>query len=396
MAEHRRKKFPAVVKIVLIFFAAFLAFVILRMRTMEAELSFTPSYTLPQLPAVEITMPAEGQLAVAVNGKLIANENGNISETPRPIASTAKIITALMVMEEKPFSLEESGGQIVLSQSDYDRYAWYLANDGSTTAVAAGEIISEYDALSSMLIASSNNMADSLAIWAFSSLENYRNFANSKLKEWGLNNTTVGSDASGYSDNTTSTAADLAVLSYRLMQNPVLAKIVGTKTYIVPVAGILENTNQLLGQQGIVGVKTGYNGDVSGYCLLSAYNQGSNVVTLAYLGASTRQDSFKFTSIEVNYLQTNLTDTEFIKSGTPVGSYDAWWLEEQPVTSTQDLSALAWQASTNSASVDMQGASGTLSLEINGTQYSVPVSAGKLKEAPDLWQRFLHVFGWEV
>ena len=64
-------------------------------------------------------------------------------------------------------------------------------------------------------------------------------------------------DPSGYDDATVSTAADQVRVVDRAMRVPVFAAIVATPSAALPVAGVVHNTNTLLGHDGFVGVKTG-------------------------------------------------------------------------------------------------------------------------------------------
>src|SRR4029077_17665945 len=64
-------------------------------------------------------------------------------------------------------------------------------------------------------------------------------------------------DPSGYDDATESTAADQVRIVERAMRLPVFASIVATPSAILPVAGLVHNTDALLGHNGFVGVKTG-------------------------------------------------------------------------------------------------------------------------------------------
>ncbi len=397
MSVERRRKTPTIFKIVVVMLVAGLSFMIYRMATMDAELHFVSEYKLPDLPELMLPDFSSSKRAVAVNGRVIeqGDTGGTISgEEPQPIASTAKIITALMVMEKKPFLLGEKGEEITISQADYDIYSWYLQNNGSTTAIQIGEQISEYDALASMLIASSNNMADITAVWAFSSMNEYLDYANAKLAEWGLKNTVVKVDASGYSTETVSTAEDMAMLGDKVLKNPVLREIVGTKKYSVPVAGEITNTNGILGEQGIIGVKTGYNGAYSGYCLISGYEQGNNMVSLALLGAPTRSESFADSLELVSYMQENLKETKVASAGEEVGFYDAWWIEKQPIKVKEDFSVLGYKEASNKSEVLAD--TGKLVVEINGTKYDIDTEVSEFPKKPDLFQRFLHVFSWEI
>jgi D-alanyl-D-alanine carboxypeptidase (penicillin-binding protein 5/6) len=72
-------------------------------------------------------------------------------------------------------------------------------------------------------------------------------------------------DPSGYDDATVSTAADQLRIVDRAMRLPVFASIVATRSATLPVAGIVRNTDTLLGSHGFVGVKTGSD-DAAGGC----------------------------------------------------------------------------------------------------------------------------------
>jgi D-alanyl-D-alanine carboxypeptidase (penicillin-binding protein 5/6) len=72
-------------------------------------------------------------------------------------------------------------------------------------------------------------------------------------------------DPSGYDDATVSTAADQVRIVDRALRLPVFASIVATPRALLPVAGIVHNTNTLLGRDGFVGVKTGSD-DAAGGC----------------------------------------------------------------------------------------------------------------------------------
>src|SRR5712672_2803203 len=82
-------------------------------------------------------------------------------------------------------------------------------------------------------------------------------------------------DASGLDSSTTSTAADQVRLGMAAMQVPVLAAIVDMPTAVVPVAGTIRNTNTLLGQDGIAGLKTGSTQAAGGCILIAAWQEVS-------------------------------------------------------------------------------------------------------------------------
>jgi serine-type D-Ala-D-Ala carboxypeptidase (penicillin-binding protein 5/6) len=69
-------------------------------------------------------------------------------------------------------------------------------------------------------------------------------------------------------------------LGMAAMKVPALAGIVDMPTAVVPVAGVIHNTNKLLGQDGIVGVKTGSTQTAGGCLLVAAWSQPGRHKTL--------------------------------------------------------------------------------------------------------------------
>ncbi len=383
-----------------------IGFIFIRMATFDTDLQPELTYQLPEFASFDgLSDINYGQWAVTIDGQPVASHN-NTSEPTQPTASTIKMILALAVMREKPFNLGESGETITINQEFYDIYNWYATHNGSNSAVEIGEQIDEYDALASVLLVSSNNMADTLAIWAFGSLDNYRDYASQMLQEWGITNTTIGTDASGYDPSTTSSASDLAKIGHKLLENPVLAQIVGLRSHAVPVVGTLTNSNGLLGQHGIIGIKTGFIGEESGYCLITGYQEGEHIITTALLGAPDRATSFSDSDELVVATQTAAPLATLVTAGQTVGYYHPWWSEAIPITSDDDFIELGY--ATNNTSVNLSipinsaevtsdtKATGALALKFDDNTYNAPISTPDFATKPSLLQRFLHVFGWHA
>ena len=371
---------------------AFLTWFVVSIVTMDTELKLVVDYSLPSGNNLNGTSQVDyGNYAVAIDGLVVDKKNDDV----QPTASTAKMISALAVMREKPFNLGESGETITITNDFYDLYAWYYNNNGSNTRVEVGEEISEYDALASALLASSNNMADTLAIWAFGSLENYQKYATDMLHEMGITNTEIGPDASGYNAGTTSTAEDLAKIGYYVLKEPVLAEIVGTKYHDVPVAGTITNTNGLLGENRINGIKTGYIGDASGYCLISGYDEGGHIITVALLGAPTRRTSFDDSLDIIKKLQSAIKSEQILGQDQTVAHYESWWSEDMPIQTDSPISILNWDTEQKSFDVLMDGEKGSLAIRVGNSDYGTNVTAKNYQGAPTLLDRIKHVFGWK-
>lgn len=211
--------------------------------------------------------PGYGRAAYGVkdNGVLAASQS---EEQPVPVASLAKVITALAVLEKKPLEPGEQGPMITLNEQDVASYNEHLSRNGSVVPVLAGEQISQYQAMQAVLMSSSNNLSDSLARWAFGSIENYTAYANEMAKHHGLQKTHIA-DASGFSAQTTSTASDMVQFGILYMQNPVLRQIAIEPNATIPVAGTIPNYNSALNKDSLIGIKVG-NTDEAGRCFMLA------------------------------------------------------------------------------------------------------------------------------
>lgn len=225
------------------------------------------NHSLTNMP-LNINWPSGVEAAISVDGYSFISTTGNF--TPTPTASVAKLITSLVVLDKYPLSVGQQGNVLTISQNDVDIYYEYYKADGSTSPVKLNEKISQFELLESMLIPSSDNAADSLAIWAYGSLANYSVEANKYLKAHNINETTVGSDASGLSPDTVSTPSDLIKIANLVEKNPVLMQIVGMKYADLPVAGRMYNYNSLIGKDGINGIKTGNSDEAGGVLLTSS------------------------------------------------------------------------------------------------------------------------------
>lgn len=229
--------------------------------------------------------PNSGESAIGVVGHGVLATSG--SQTDRPTASTAKLIAALTVLNKYPLQPGQSGPLLTMSRNDLAILRTYANLNGSRIGrMGVGEQLSEYQMLEAMMLPSADNMADSLAIWAYGSLPAYQAAANQYLTNHNINDTHVGVDASGLDPSTVSTAHDLVLLGEAAMQNAVLAGIVAKPSVSgFPLVGTITNTNTLLGQNGIVGVKTGNSDQAGGVFVFAANYNDANGQELTVVGA---------------------------------------------------------------------------------------------------------------
>ena len=157
-----------------------------------------------------IVWPAYGQSAYGVVGYGVVGTSVE-QQQPVPIASLAKTITALAVLQKKPLEPGQTGPVITITAADAALYNVYLNKGGAVAHVEVGQQLSQYDAMQIMLLHSANNVTQNLAVWAFGSEEAYTAYANTMVKKMGLKNTNVA-DATGFSSQTVSTAPNITSL----------------------------------------------------------------------------------------------------------------------------------------------------------------------------------------
>jgi serine-type D-Ala-D-Ala carboxypeptidase (penicillin-binding protein 5/6) len=205
--------------------------------------------------------PADGQAAVQIGQSPV---QAGPNQHAAAIASVAKVMTAYLVLRHHPLRPGEDGPTITLNDADVADTDRRRGQRESLVSIAAGEQLTERQALQALLLPSANNIAAVLARWDAGSTERFVARMNAAARSLGMTHTRY-TDPSGYDDATVSTAADQVRVVDRAMRLPVFASIVATPSATLPVAGTVHNTNTLLGHNGFVGVKTGSD-DAAGGC----------------------------------------------------------------------------------------------------------------------------------
>lgn len=359
----------------------------------------------PVVPAqVRVTLPwpAEGQAAIGADGYgLLASNN---EQKPAPTASIAKLIAAMAILEKKPMQAGSHGPQIPITAADVSIYEQYVARDGAVVPVTAGTSISQYQALQAMLLPSSNNIADTTAIWAFGSLQNYTDYANQMVKRLGMTQTTVGSDASGFSPSTLSTASDLIRLGDAALDHPALSEIVGQREATFPGFGTIQNVNNQLGVSGIRGIKTG-NTDEAGGCYLAAADilaEGKKITVITVImGSSSRPQAMRDSIPLITAAPKQFRTVRLVEAGQSVGTVAAPWGSTSQVVADKDMSVVAWVGSAlspraSAASLEAPAAAGSgagrLFLSYAGQDYATDLTTKTTVDPPTLWWRLRNLF----
>lgn len=350
-----------------------------------------------------LAWPTYGQAAVGAEGYGVLATHG--TQKAVPTASTAKMMLALAVLKVQPLEPGQTFKPIItLTQHDVDIYNDFVAKDGSVALVQAGEQISEYQALQALLLPSANNMADSLAIWAFGSISNYTTYANNLASQLGLSSLHVD-DPSGFSPLTVSDAQDLAQLSLLAMQNPVFAEIVAQPSATIPVAGTIYNVNGLLGKDNIVGVKTGNTDQAGGVFVVAATREinGKTLTVVAVVMGGPNLDRAMLDSVPlVTSARKNFVSQTLLPKDSVAGSYTVPWSGHKiPLTTTTDLSLIVWKGApvtTTStlqnmvAPLDKGATVGSITTKTTGASDKVSIVAAESIHSPSVWWRLTHPF----
>jgi D-alanyl-D-alanine carboxypeptidase (penicillin-binding protein 5/6) len=228
-----------------------------------AALSVSPSAQA----SARFPWPEAGQTAVSIDGARNIKTAGPV-DTAQPIASVAKVMTAYVVLTDHPLQEREQGPVITVSAADAADYQHAVRTGESAAAVRAGERITERQALQAMLLPSANNVARTLARWDAGSVRAFADRENQTAARLGMAHSRY-TDPSGPQPSTVSTAPDQLRLARAALELPSFAQIVAERRADLPVAGAVHNTNQLLGHDGVIGVKTGYTSH-SGACMVFA------------------------------------------------------------------------------------------------------------------------------
>ncbi len=221
-----------------------------------------------QLPAVSAPAILLGD---STTGQILATV---APHDARAMASTTKIMTALLVLERA-------------NLSDAVTVPPEALIGGSTMNLSAGEVLSVEQLLWGLLINSGNDAALTLAIHLAGSETGFVALMNERAAQLGMANTHFanphGLDAPGH----VSSAYDLWLVTQAALQYPLFRQIVATPS--ITIAGHpLLNTNELLTTlPGADGVKTGTT-DLAGQCLVASVSDDAHRTVAVILGSGDR------------------------------------------------------------------------------------------------------------
>jgi D-alanyl-D-alanine carboxypeptidase (penicillin-binding protein 5/6) len=204
-------------------------------------------------------------------GNIVWSKNQDL---PLPPASTAKILTAVIVLERS---------------RPADIVTIVPLNARPTGRLAPGERLTVGQLLYALLLESDNDAAVTLARHAAGSAKASAALMNQKARQLGALRSRFANPTGLPELDQQTTARDLAVITRAALRIPEFRKVVATKSYRWQgkrSQGLLKNSNRLLGSyDGAIGVKTGSTRE-AGFCLVAAAERGDRTFIAVILGST--------------------------------------------------------------------------------------------------------------
>jgi len=208
-----------------------------------------------------LPFPAVGESAVSI--PTYGVEYSSKVQTSVPIASLTKMMTALVVLRDHPLTPTEPGPTVTITGAEVSNYRADTRTDQSSIPIVKGEVLTERQLLDGLLVHSANDFATVLALYDAGSVAAMVARMNATAASMQLLSSHFY-DVSGFDPRSVSSANDLIKLAARDMAIPVFAAIVRQTSVVEPDAGVESTYTPLLGQQGVVGIKTGYTSQAGG------------------------------------------------------------------------------------------------------------------------------------
>ena len=341
---------------------------------------------------------ADDYLGPAASGVFSASGSADAQS----IASIAKLITALVILDAKPLaSADDPGPTITFGKAAHDLYDKYYVMGATVARMPTGTTMSQRDALATMLIPSACNYAEATSTWAFGSQRAFLEATRRWLDAHGLSGTTIV-EPTGIDPRNTSTPADLIAIGKLAAANATIAKIASTRSLEVPVIGTITNTNSVLGMGGITGLKTGNLGQGAFNLLYTAsftVAPGKQLdVTGIVLGGLSRDSVGLSVVALLDSIRAGFHDVALAEAGQQVGTYSTPWgasarlvLADAPSIFTWSDTPIEVSMTTTAPETYEDGAIvGEVTWTAGPHTASAPVEIDGTIEPPDEWWRLTH------
>lgn len=270
-------------------------------------------------------------------GKILYEKSAYEKRAP---ASTTKIMTALLALEH----CKTTDVAIVTSEAITSVPSGY-----STDLLKMGEELTIKDLLYALLLPSSNEAANVLAIHIAGSIDSFASMMNTKAMDLGCKNTHFVNPNGVHDDNHYSTAYDLSLIAKEAMKNDIFRQIVSTASYTLPnsnkysrIDRTLITTNDLIKKQSnnyyeyAIGIKTGFTTPAKN-CLVSSATKDGKTLIAVVLRSNTDNNRYNDTKTLFNYGFDNFSKKDIVKSGSTIKTIDV----KNATSATKNLNLVA-------------------------------------------------------
>lgn len=221
-----------------------------------------------------IAWPQTGAAAMSWDGQETASPD---ADEAFPIGSLTKLVTVLVSLDRVPLAEDSRGPTFALTDDDARFAQQDPGRTESLITATAGETLSMRTLIEYALVTSSNTHARALALRLFGDEASYLSAARDWLDDHGLEEITVA-DANGISLENTATVGALVRLGRIADEDPIIRNVVTMPGVLAPDGRWVESVNDLLGTQGIDGLKTGHPTDGTYAMVFSADRDGTRVI----------------------------------------------------------------------------------------------------------------------
>jgi D-alanyl-D-alanine carboxypeptidase len=201
----------------------------------------------------------------ATNGQVLFSKNAH---THRPIASTTKIMTALLALQMGNLS-----DRITVPKS-----AFNFESDSTVMGLHPGQVVTLKDLLYGLMLPSGADAANTIAIHYAGSELRFVQLMNHEAQVLNMHDTHYNDTHGLTAKNNYSSAFDLATLAQYVSYLPELMQVAGTKYYRWNGQTLVNLNHVLFWYPGVDGIKPGYT-DPAGICqVLDAQRDGRHIV----------------------------------------------------------------------------------------------------------------------
>jgi len=349
-------------------------------------------------PAAQLVWPGYGSGQLSQVGR-VEPLGAYGSTEPQPMASITKLVTAAVVLEARPLAVGEEGPAIAFDADDVAIRQRHASLNGRVAPVRAGLELSQRQVMELALVRSANNYAESLAVWAYGSVDGYLAAARDWLAGHDLQLTVV--DPTGLSFDNTGTPAEIVELGEAVLADPVVAELVQEPAVDVPGVGVWQNSNTVLGISGVDGLKTGTLDDWGANLLFSSRRTvGDETVVLVgvVLGGPDHDVLRADVPALLESAYGSFSVVRLSTDGEVVGRYTTAWGDPVDLVATRDVEEVVYSdapvaAQATSEPVEHGRAGdevGELFVSAAGESARVPLELAGAVGEPDAWWRLTH------